>query len=323
MTVEATGPVPHSGHLAHAGRLDSADVADVLALATVAGDADGAYPLSEHVVLRIRHDREQPAVHLLVRDPDGSLAGYGHVDVTDAAAGPSAELLVHPVRRHRGLGRALAEAAVAAAERHDGPGGRLRLWAHGDHPSASALALSLGFDRVRVLWQMLRSPRAPVPPPQLPAGVTIRAFRPGDDDEAWVRVNARAFADHPEQGRWTLGDLRLRMAEPWFDPGGFLLAVDGGGELLGFHWTKPHGGSTGEVYVLGVDPSAGGLGLGTALTLAGLRHLRAQGRDRAMLYVDEANTAAVRLYAKLDFVRWTAHVSYARQIDSYARQADV
>lgn len=317
MTGSAISPVSRTDHL------DRADVARVLALAQVAGDADGAYPLSEHVVLHIRHGGEAPAVHLLARDPDGGLAGYAHVDITDVVEGPSAELVVHPLRRRHGLGRALIAAAVATAEEHD-PRGRLRLWAHGDHPSASALALSMGFERARVLWQMRRSLYAPVPEPRLPAGVTIRAFRPGQDDQAWIRVNARAFANHPDQGRWTLRDLRVRMAEPWFDPDGFLLAVDESGDLLGFHWTKVHGAHRkdadphphdpiGEVYVLGVDPSAAGRGLGTALTLAGLRHLRAEGLEQAMLYVDESNTTAIRLYTRLDFARWTTDVSYRRR----------
>jgi mycothiol synthase len=309
--------------------LGPADIDEVLALAGAAGDTDGTFPLSEHVVLHLRHGGEAPAVHLLIRDPDGALAGYAHIDTTDEVDGPSAELVVHPLRRRRGLGRALVSAAVEAAAATESCG-RLRLWAHGDHPSAGALALRLGFNRARVLFQMRRSLFAPVPEPDLPAGIRLRPFRPGADDEAWVALNARAFADHPDQGRWTVTDLHVRMAEPWFDPAGFLLAERAAdGALVGFHWTKVHGEvhrhphpdgaephhhePIGEVYVLGVDPAAHGLRLGTSLTLAGLRHLRGRGLDQAMLYVDEANTRAIALYTRLGFARWSTDVSYQRR----------
>lgn len=300
--------------VARIDRLSPTDVEDVLGLARASGDTDGAYPLSEHVVLHIRHGGDTPAVHLLIRDHDGALAGYAHLDTTDEVEGAAAELVVHPLRRRHGLGRALVEAAMAVTDEAD-PRGRLRLWAHGDHPSAGALALSLGFTRSRVLLQMRRSLFAALPEVRLPGGVEIRAFRPGEDDAAWVEVNARAFADHPDQGRWTLRDLHVRMAEPWFDPEGFLLATKQGTKLLGFHWTKVHGHHhehqpIGEVYVVGVDPSAHGLGLGRALTVAGLRHLRGRGLDQAMLYVDESNVRAVALYAGLGFARWSTDVSY-------------
>jgi mycothiol synthase len=300
-----------------ADHLAPADVHDVLGLARAAGDTDGAYPLSEHVVLHIRHGGEAPAVHLLARDPDGALAGFAHLDTTDKVEGASAELVVHPLRRRHGLGRALVMAAMEVTNQTD-PRGRLRLWAHGDHPSAGALAHRLGFTRARVLLQMRRSLFAPLHEPRLPDGVALRAFQPGKDDEAWVELNARAFADHPDQGRWTLRDLRVRMGEPWFDPAGFLLAVDqASGRLLGFHWTKVHGHPhqhepIGEVYVLGVDPDTHGLGLGGLLTIAGLRHLRGRGLDQAMLYVDESNTRAVALYTRLGFARWSTDVTYLR-----------
>ena len=293
-------------------RLAEADIRDVLTLAAAADDTDGAYPISEQVVLHIRQGGAG-AAHLLIRNRAG-LAGYAYVDTSDEVEGASGELVVHPMRRRRGLGRALVTAALAVARERD-PRARLRVWAHGDHPSAAALALDLGFVRARVLLQMRRSLREPVPEPRLPEGVTLRPFRPGVDDESWLAVNSRAFADHPEQGRWTLEDLRLRMAEPWFDPDGFLLATDSTGRLLGFHWTKVHGGTSdrgpiGEVYVVGVDPEAHGRGLGKALTVAGLRHLRDRGLDQVMLYVDESNTAAVALYQRLGFARWTADVHY-------------
>jgi mycothiol synthase len=145
-----------------------------------------------------------------------------------------------------------------------------------------------------------------------------------------VAVNAAAFADLPDQGSWTIDDLRVRESEPWFDPAGFLLAErESDGELLGFHWTKVHGevrtddapagegahahDPIGEVYVLGVAPAAHGTGLGTALTLAGLRYLRARGLDQAMLYVDEANPRAIGLYRKMGFARWSTDVCFLRR----------
>ena len=64
------------------------------------------------------------------------------------------------------------------------------------------------------------------------------------------------------------------MAEDWFDPAGFFVAVDATTAVVGFHWTKQHADRLGEVYVLGVAPDAAGRGLGKALLLTGLRHLR-------------------------------------------------
>ncbi|MET7876727.1 mycothiol synthase [Micromonospora profundi] len=300
---------PTSDQVTRTDRLAPADIADVLALARAAGDTDGADPLDEHVLLRLR-DPEASAVHLLARADDGTLTGYAHLDTTDPVGGIGVELVVHPGYRRRGTGRALARGVLASAT------GPLRAWAHGDHPSAAALGVDLGFTRARVLLQLRRPLTTAQGEPRLPEGVALRAFRPGADDAAWLTLNSRAFAEHPEQGRWTSDDLLVRLAEPWFDPAGFLLAEETGtGRLLGFHWTKVHerpgSARIGEVYVLGVEPTAHGGGLGRALTTAGLAYLRdKRGLDRVMLYVDESNSAAVALYERMGFARWSAHINY-------------
>ncbi|MCG5460722.1 mycothiol synthase [Micromonospora sp. MED01] len=300
---------PTSDQVTRSDQLAPAEIADVLALASAAGDTDGADPLDEHVLLRLR-DPDAPAVHLIARADDGALTGYAHLDTSDPVGGIGVELVVHPAYRRRGTGRALARGVLASAT------GPLRAWAHGDHPSAAALAVDLGFTRARVLWQLRRPLAAPLGEPRLPDGVALRAFRPGADDAAWLALNARAFAEHPEQGRWTSDDLRVRLAEPWFDPAGFLLAEETAtGRLLGFHWTKVHerpgSARIGEVYVLGVEPTAHGGGLGRALTTAGLAHLRdKRGLDRVMLFVDDSNAGAVALYERLGFARWSAHINY-------------
>jgi mycothiol synthase len=295
-------------------RLSPPQVAEVRALVDAAAATDGVPPLSDHVLLHLPHGGDADVRHLLSRDDAGALVGYAHLDVTDEVAGPSGELVVHPGARRRGTGRALAQAVLAEA------GGRLRLWSHGERPGAAELAGEAGFARSRVLWQMRRPLTEPLPPVQLPEGIAVRTFEVGQDEERWTEVNNRAFASHPDQGRWAVEEVRLREAEPWFDPKGFFLA-ERDGELVGFHWTKVHGGGTGEahghepvgeVYVVGVDPSEQGRGLGPALTLLGLHSLRDRGLAEVLLYVDESNTAAVRTYERLGFATSLTDVAYAR-----------
>lgn len=298
--------------------LDPGQLAEVLALIDAATDADGVSPVSEHVLLHLRHGGDGEADNLLARAPDGRLAGYAHLDPTDRVGGGSAELAVHPGHRGRGVGGDLVRGLQARTA-----DGRMRLWAHGQLPAARALAERFGYRQARVLWQMRRSLLAGLPPSSVPEGVTIRPFVVGQDEQAWTEVNNRAFADHPDQGGWSLSQIQMREEEDWFDPDGFLLAEDDeSGRLLGFHWTKVHGrdGGThahepiGEVYALGIDPSAQGRGLGPTLTAAGLRYLRGLGLSQVMLYVDESNTNAIRVYERLGFTRWDVDVSYRRDI---------
>jgi mycothiol synthase len=316
------------------GQISESEAAAVLELVCAATETDGVGPLSEHVMLHLRYGGEPGARNLLLHS-GGELAGYAHLDPTDE--GPSGELVIHPAHRGRGLGLELTSALVAAAGQP-----ALRLWAHGDRPAATRLATAAGFDRVRALWQMRRSLQTSIGRPKVADGITIRTFVVGRDEDPWLAVNRLAFARHPEQGGWTRQDLDLREREPWFDPDGFFLA-ERGGQIVGFHWTKIHGraaetaghgisGSAdpgagppgpghqpiGEVYVVGVDPAERGSGLGRALTVIGLRYLRSAGLSQVMLYVDEANTAAIRLYESLGFTHWDTDVMFASRPNSAA-----
>ncbi|MER6141019.1 mycothiol synthase [Streptomyces sparsogenes] len=281
---------------------------DVLRLVAESARTDGQQAVSEQGRLQLRGRREGVRHLLLREEPGGELVGYAQLEDTDPVEAPAAELVVHPAHRGQGHGRALGVTLLRES------GKRLRVWAHGGHSSARHLAQVLGLTLFRELRQM-RRPLGPldtldIPEPVLPEGVTVRTFRPGEDEDAWVAANAAAFAHHPEQGSLTRRDLEDRMGEPWFDPEGFFLA-ERGGEIVGFHWTKVHAQERlGEVYVVGVRPDAQGGGLGRSLTAIGLRHLAGRGLPTAMLYVDADNFPAVAVYGRLGFTTYETDLMY-------------
>ena len=255
-----------------------------------AGEPD---PIDEATDRALRHHNDRPA--LWTADQDGFAV----------LNGDALDLAVRPEARRRGIATALAEAALA-----DHPG-HVEAWSHAGHPGAAALARHLGLEKTRELWVM-RSPLDDPAPAQVPDGVAIRSYRPADEAEL-LRVNAAAFAHHPEQGAMDAADLAERMSEPWYDPADLLVA-DRGDRLGGFHWTKRHSETVGEIYVLGVDPDAQGLGLGRVLTAAGLRHLADRGVREVLLYVEADNERAVRLYSGAGFTHapTDTHVRYSR-----------
>ena len=335
----------------HVERLNEGQRADVLALVAAASNVDGVAPLSEQVLLAIHDgapagtDLHLPAAtagcpHFLAY-AGRRLAGYAHLGrdgAGEAGEAATAEVVVDPAHRRQGVGTALVRTLEAALETGVAPGaGTLRLWSHGHLDGARAFAARDGYTSVRELWAMrrsLRSDAGPLPAVSLPEGFEIRHFVVGQDEDAWLRMNARAFVDHPEQGRLTRHDLDRRIAEPWFDSEGFILIEDVRGSaptLAASHWTKvvpaktapdrqpgvapgvsaETGQKQGEVYVVGVDPAYQGLGLGRAVTILGLAHLRERGLSEAMLYVDADNRAAVATYSRLGFERFAEDVMFS------------
>lgn len=251
---------------------------------------DGQPPFSDQSLVGMRAGERE----LLLMD-----------EVAAAILSPTeAEFVVAPDARGQGNGTTMLEAILTARP------GDLRIWAHGDHPAARALARSHGFEPVRELLQL----RAPV---GAPAHVEpLDPFRPGVDDEEWLRLNARAFATHPEQGRMSQADLDALFREPWFDAADFLLLRDGHGDvgpIIGYCWLKLEA-SVGEFYVVGVDPDRQGEGIGRRLMEAGLARLAARGIHTAALYVEADNVPALRLYRPLGFVDHSIDIQYARAI---------
>lgn len=282
--------------------LSDADQQHVKAVVDAARAADGAAPVGDQILRELPRDRTGH----LVAEADGDVVGYLNLAPATTDAPPMAEVVVHPDARRQGIGSELIRTAFAEG------GSGTRVWAHGNLAPARATAAALDLVAARELLQM-RRPLRDLPPVKVSDGVLLRTYAGPADDAELLRVNNAAFSWHPEQGGWTEADVAERRGEPWFDPEGLFLAFDTTtGALLGFHWTKVHGPTLGEVYVVGVDPSAQGRGLGATLTLVGLHHLADRLGETAnvTLYVEADNSAAVKTYERLDFAVFTADVAY-------------
>lgn len=279
MPPEPTAASPGPVDVVETSALDAAARRAVLDLAAQVEARDGEPPLNDQAMSRL----SSAAVRHLLARRDDAIVGYAQLD------GAALELVGAP-----DVIPALLDGA--ARRRPD----RLVVWSHGERSAVGPELQRRGYRPVRVLHQLCRDLSEPVPDVPAGDGVVVRDFVPGRDEADWLAVNAAAFASHPEQGRWTADDLAAREAEPWFDPHGFLIA-ERDGRMLGFHWTKVHPNGDGEVYVLGVHPAAQGLRLGPTLLALGLRRLAERGSPRALLYVDDDNAGAMRLYERFGF----------------------
>jgi mycothiol synthase len=287
------------------------DVEAVHRLAAAVEADRGSAPFGEATWIALERPADGHVIGLLAPGRDGIPDAYGQLTrhhrrewLLEVAHRPGA-----PDTRAEVVRAALATVA-------DDGGGHVTLWLHGPTPTDDAVARDAGLVLERELLE-LRVGLPLATPLRWPDGFTVRTFLPGSDEAAWVEVNNRAFAGHPEQGAWTADILLAREDETWFDPEGFLLAFDDDG-LAGFCWTKVHAAAApreprarGEIYVIGVDPDRQGTGLGRALVVGGLDSLARRGLTDGMLFVDAANAAAVALYASLGFVTHRRDRAYA------------
>jgi mycothiol synthase len=285
-------------------QMDGGEVEALRALLDAAATSDAHAPLDEHAWLDLVQGGRSGFAGLVAWEGDHSHP-VGYAQVSRGTDSWALEYVVDPHHRvpDNTIGADLVEAAARVIAEEGG--GHVHMWVNQPRPEHDAIARSIGLSPGRVLYQM----RRPLPiedslrrdPP-----LATRPFVVGEDEDAWLEVNNRAFDWHPEQGGWDLATIKQRESEPWFDPSGFLLHEDSTGKLDGFCWTKIHADVTpplGEIYVIAVDPAAAKVsGLGRSLVIGGLDYLYAAGLRTGMLYVDADNGRAVKLYVDLGFV---------------------
>jgi len=306
-------------------RMGEADIAAISVLLEAASLADGHRALGEHQWLDLVQGGREGFAGFVARE-SGRERVVAYAQISRGNDGSWAvEYVVHPRLRADGADLQTDLLRTVLAEISAQGGGHVHLWVPKPSPLDDAVAEAVGMRRGRDLIQMRRD----LPVRDEAASISVRPFRIGQDEAAWLEVNNRAFHGHPEQGSWDLSTLRERETQAWFDPSGFLLhEIDR--RLAGFCWTKVHEPEDGlmnegiehelgEIYVIAVDPDYQGRGLGRQLVLAGLASLWERGMSEGMLYVDRDNESARKLYFSLGFA--DDHTDRAYVADVVAGQA--
>lgn len=195
-------------------------------------------------------------------------------------------------------------------------GGTIEYWIENVNDEDDNLPVSAGYSPFRDLKILSRSI------PAIPAEIETREFIPSDCKEI-IRINNAAFYWHPEQGGMTETSLKETQSEAWYTNDDFRI-LEINGELKGFCWMKVHGSSCtccdkskllkGEIFVIAVDPSLQGQGLGRQLALAGLEWMSKKKIREVFLYVESDNHPALKTYDSLGFKHLSTNRCFQRVI---------
>lgn len=230
---------------------------------------------------------------------------------------------VHPSRRRRGIGMVLMRWVEQRAQelKEDRP---LYLYLSVREPvrGMEELAQDLAMDAERFFFWLECDHLDRVPAPVFPPGIRVRSYVMGQDEQAFVTAQNEAFSDHWGFVETTMEIEYQRQQIRDFRPQDTLLAVDDDGNVAGFALVHlPQGvghlpeGSTPVIEILGVRPAFQRRGIGRALLLTAMRHVREAGLTVVGLSVDTDNPhKARRLYESVGFEARTRNTAYRKRI---------
>lgn len=150
-----------------------------------------------------------------------------------------------------------------------------------------------------------------LPAPLVPAGYLLRHFRPGDET-GWNRLMDVAFERRSGQS-----DFAQEMAsDDPYRPERVKLVLDEGGNIVATAscWRSPrYPVGSAMLHWVGADPTHGGQGLGTAVSLEALHQGLAEDCTQAFLLTDDFRAAALKTYLRLAFEPVVTHESHRRR----------
>ena len=270
---------------------------------------DDKLPVSEDIIYSLNYTY---SYHLIATN-DQKIVGYLNLTKSRLENLTTAELIVYPSMRGLGIGKALIYAGIAKSK------SKLTIWARNNLNTTQTIAHSMNFMIKCKLSKMYRS-LDNLPSLHRSNHIRIKTYLSLLNIKEVLKVNNAAFLWHLEQSSWVMHDIIKEYSKPWFDPDGLFVAYDQkSGKIVGFHWTKVHWklndtyyyNNVGEVYVLGIDLPVQMCGIGSIITLTGLKHLAKLNCKNAILYVNSNNLKAITTYKNLGFKVFSTDVAYA------------
>ena len=274
--------------------LNACDVAETGRPDTTADDVTGDWDLPGFELARDAW---------LAEAGEGRVVGYAYTGDQLRAGELEADVWVHPGHEEPELARRLLGLAerrarqIAVGRGYAAPA--LDVFCINSNAAKRDLLRERGFALRRTVIRMAVDLEATPPPePVMPAGVELRAFRPGDDDHAMYETMVEAFADHYRLSDEPFQAWRERLVgSEAFDPGLWALAWAGeepaGGVIA---YDQP---DLGWIQGLGVRRPWRGRGVGGALLAHAFAAFARRGQPRVELAVDaEGETRPLRVYER-------------------------
>jgi len=234
--------------------------------------------------------------------PDGQVAGYAELQHTSATR-LGLSLYVADEPRRKDIGTQLLQLVEARASCANTDGSAVVLISRVGEPDETGKQIleEGGYARSLTFLVMERRLTEPPEPVHWPPGITVRAFVPGQDEQATYAADEEASEDKGYHTAMTFEEWakRTSLNRAGFDPTLWLLACSGdevAGVALNFYSEATR---TGWVDHLGVRRQWRKRGIGRALLLHSFGEFQRRGIPRAVLTVDSNSlTNAPRLYER-------------------------
>ena len=273
------------------------EAADHAGLETSEQDLRHQLELSGHDPLKDRWVVEAPG------DPV-SLVASALIRVAPGTQTASANILVHPAWRHRGIGSSLLSSVMVRAG--EVKANEVQLYASSMHPAAPAFLQKYGFTPQGAYTELRLENSTRLPPVIWPYGYTMRPY--SEVQELSTLTQAMNLCYIPLWGHQEVSEQEMASWLPNFNQQGLFLVFSEKGRAVGISRVEPsaerslkNGTPTGYIDAPGVVPQHRRLDLYRALVLTGIGWLHDQGQVIIEMESWGDKLEVLKMYRELGF----------------------